>query len=57
MPVYVAGFERGRAADGGLVDGDDLVDVLEALDPVALADGRGGVVELRARRRAAACRR
>ena len=47
---------RGRigargAADGRLVDGDDLVDVLEAFDPVALADGRGGVVELRSRRR------
>ncbi len=38
-----------RAADRRLVDRDDLVDVLEALDAVALADRRRRVVELRAR--------
>ena len=39
-----------RAPDWGLVDGDDLVDVVETLHPIALADGRRRVVELRARR-------
>ena len=50
-----AGVRRGvrarRAADGRLVDRDDLVDVLEPLDAVALADRRRRVVELRARGR------
>jgi hypothetical protein len=34
----VAGFERGRAPDGALVDVDDLVEMFEPLDRLA---GRG----------------
>ena len=34
-----------RVADGGLVDIDDLVDVVNALDLVVLADGAAGVVQ------------
>ena len=42
----MAGFERGVRPIGTLIDVDDLVDVLDALDPVVGAGHHAGPIEL-----------
>src|SRR6185436_17869630 len=45
----IGGGVRARCPpDGSLIDGDDLIDVLEPLDAVARSDGASGAVERRA---------
>ena len=39
-------IRAGCSADGGLVDGDHLIDYFDIVDPLVLADGELRVVEL-----------